>query len=161
MPFTDAFRDGAVVAALATCLVMGTLRANPRLLMRHYPQALRDAVPSATKAERWAGLAVGLVLIGLLIGGPFLSAHIKLVAEGPLPRSVLFIHAFIVGMVFNAVDWLVLDELWLGVLRPRWAMLPGAEDVPFKFNHLQHARGFVVGTLAAAIIAAAVANLVH
>ena len=56
-------------------------------------------------------------------------------------------HAFLVGMMANAVDWLVLDELWLGIGRPRWALPPGVtpEDVPW--SHWQHFRGFLSGTV--------------
>lgn len=156
-PLVPALRDGAILAVVASCLVMGTLRANPRLLMRHYPKAVREAVPPMTRAERWTAVAIGLLLIGLLVGGPFLSAHLRLADGGPLPASALFLHAFVVGLVPNAVDWLLLDEFWMGVIRPRWAMLTGAEDVPFAFNHGQHARGFVVGAVLAALVAGAVA----
>lgn len=151
-----ALRDGAVLAGLASIVVMGALRSNPRLLMRHYPKALRDGVPPMTMAERWWGLLIGLVLIGLLTAGPIVST--ARLPDG-LSFGSRFAHAFIVGMVFNLVDWLLLDELWLGVLRPRWAMLPGAEHVAFRFNHLQHARGFLVGSVLALLAAALAASL--
>jgi hypothetical protein len=73
-------------------------------------------------------------------------------AGGGYGRIETFAHAFLVAMVFNAVDWLVLDELWLGVGRPRWVLPPGVapEDVPF--DHAQHARGFATGTVLCAVI---------
>jgi hypothetical protein len=152
-----ALRDGALVALAASALVMATLRANPRLLMRHFPAELRVAVPPLTSRERPLGKMIGLALIALLVTGPWISTATAFPHEGTINFGSAFAHAFVVSMVFNAVDWLVLDEAWLGGLRPAWAMLPGAEAVPFKFNHLQHARGFVVGSILWAVIAGLVA----
>ena len=61
-------------------------------------------------------------------------------------------HGFGVSMVFNLVDLLLLDLLWLGVLRPSWAMIPGTEAVVFRLNVSDHVRGFVVGTVLAVVI---------
>lgn len=152
-----ALRDGAFVALAASLLVMGTLRANPRLLMRHFPRELREAVAPMTPRERVTARLVGLPLIGLLVAGPWVSTAIALGGAAPVPFADAFAHAFVVAMVFNVVDWLILDEFWLGVLRPAWAMLPGAESVAFRFNHLQHARGFVIGSILSAVIAGVVA----
>lgn len=82
-----ALRDGALLAVATSMLVMGTLRANPRLLMRHFPAELRVAVPPVTPRDQPVGKLVG------------------------------------------------------------------AETVPFRFNHLQHARGFAVGSVLSAVIA--------
>lgn len=153
-----ALRDGVILSVMASGLVMGTLRANPRLLLRHYPAELRAAVPPATRRERLIGVAVGLVLIGLLIAAPAWSTAEWRAASGESRFVPLFLHAFIVGTVFNLTDWLLLDELWLGALRPRWAMLPGTDDVPFRYNHAQHARGFLVGSVFVALIAAITAG---
>ncbi len=153
-----ALRDGALLSALASALVMATLRLNPRLLLRHYPPELRAAVPPNTPRERMISRLVGLPLIALLVGVPAWSTAAWQAAIGEQAFGQLWLHAFIVGSVFNLVDWLVLDELWLGVVRPRWAMLPGAEDVPFQFNHGQHLRGFVVGCVIFAASSAAIAG---
>ena len=156
-----ALRDGALLALAASVLVIGTLRANPRLLLRHFPPELRAAVPPLTSRERTIGKLIGLALIALLVAVPWIStAAVAFNAAGSIGFADAFAHAFAVSMVFNLVDWLVLDEAWLGGLQPVWAMLPGAETVPFKFNHLQHARGFVIGSTLSGLIAGGVAWMV-
>jgi hypothetical protein len=62
-------------------------------------------------------------------------------------------------MTFNLTDWLLLDELWLGIGRPRWALPPGVSEDDVPFDHGQHFRGFVIGTLLCAGVAAAAASL--
>jgi hypothetical protein len=155
-------RDGAILAVAASVWVMGSLRYNPRLFLRHYPMEIREAAAPLTEQERKTSKLVGLPFLALLIGVPiwstltFASAH---------PAATLVdqaAHGFGVSMVFNIVDFLVLDLLWLGVFRPKWAMIPNTEHVSFRFNTGDHVRGFVVGTLVAVIvglIAAGIATL--
>jgi uncharacterized repeat protein (TIGR03806 family) len=95
---------------------------------------------------------IGLVLILLLAGGPILSASV-IAARGVTDLLSLLLHAFLVGMVFNLVDWLVLDELWLGLGRPRWAAPPGVDPSAVPFEHARHFRAFLSGTFLFAIIA--------
>lgn len=154
----EALRDGAILAVLASAVVMGSLAHNPRLFMRHFPQALRDRLAPLSAEERRVGTVVGLVLIGLLLAGPLASAW---AVRGEAGFGGLFVHAFVVGMVFNLADWLVLDELVIGILRPKWALPPGATIEDFlPFDHARHARGFATGTVLCAVsglIAAAAA----
>src|SRR5690606_23921117 len=67
----------------------------------------------------------------------------------------MFVHAFLVGMVFNVVDWLLLDELWLGVGKPRWALPQGVAPADvLPFDHAPHFRAFLNGTWFFTVIAA-------
>lgn len=146
-----ALRDGAILGAAASAVVMGSLRMNPRLFMRHFPEALKARLPPLSPDELKVGRWVGAVLMLLLFGGPLAST---LLADAETITE-LYLHAFVVGMVFNLVDWLVLDELWLGVLKPRWAVPPGAEMADFlPFDHARHFRGFLSGTVLCAVSAA-------
>lgn len=151
-----ALRDGALLSVAASALLMGALRLNPRLLIKHFPEEMRQAVAPPTPRETRTGRLVGLLLVALLVGGPLVSTLIM--AHGAdtsfMDRAL---HAFLVGMIFNLVDWLVLDELWLGVLRPRWAIPAGAEHVPVRFEHGRHARGFATGTVVFAVLALPIA----
>ncbi|MFZ5718676.1 MAG: hypothetical protein ACOY5Y_04335 [Pseudomonadota bacterium] len=150
-----ALRDGALVAAAASTVVMGSLRANPRLFMRHFPTALRERLAPLSAAEMRAGRVVGALLLLLLVGGPMASTLATAARDATLGFPTLFAHGFVVGMVFNAVDWLILDELWLGVLKPAWALPPGATIDDFQpFDHGRHARGFAAGAILAAGVAA-------
>jgi hypothetical protein len=158
LDFGPALRDGAILAVAVSAVVMGSLRTNPRLFMRHFPEALKARLPPLSPAELKVGRGVGVVLMLLLFGGPLAST---LLLPGPPPIHVLFLHAFTVGMVSNLVDWLLLDELWLGVLKPRWAVPPGAEMADFvPFDHARHFRGFLTGTGLCAVSAAIAAGVV-
>lgn len=145
-------RDGLILAVLASLWVVGSLRYNPRLFLRHYPKEIREAAAPLTKSERATSKLVGLPFLALLVGLPIWST-LSFSTNHPEASFVdLLVHGFGVSMVFNLVDLLALDFLWLGVLRPRWAMIPNTEHVVFRFNYVDHLRGFVVGSVLALII---------
>lgn len=79
----------------------------------------------------------------------------------PVAPGALFLEAFVVGMVANLADLLIIDLLWLGLFPPRWAMNPGTEDVEYGTEYLEHLRGFAVGSVAAGIIALVVSFVVR
>ena len=145
-------RDGALLSIAAAAVIMGTLRANPRLFLRHFPETVRRAQPALSAAEKRAGRLVGVTLIGLLAIVPVWSARAAEASYGP---GATLVHAFLVGMAANLTDWLILDELWLGLGRPLWALPPGVTLADVPFDHWQHARGFLVGTLLCALVGVA------
>ena len=138
---------------------MGALRYNPRLFLRHFPSAVRAAQAPLSPRETAVGRILGVGLILLFVGVPVWSAAAA-AARYELTRLDVAVHAFLVGMMANMVDWLVLDELWLGIGRPRWALPPGVvpEDVPW--SHWQHFRGFLIGTLLLLLVGIGAALLV-
>lgn len=156
----NALRDGALLALVASAYVMMALRSNPRLFLRHYPAKIRAAAPPLTPQESRRAKLVGLPFVLLLVAGPLLSSLRLAHAEPAATPLGLGLNAFLVLEVFNAVDLVLLDIVWLCWLRPRWAMIPGAEHVPFQPNYLDHVRGFVSGTVMAALVGGLAAALV-
>lgn len=154
-------RDGAILSVAASAWVMASLRYNPRLFLRHYPKEIREAAQPLTVAERGTSKLIGLPFLLMLAGVPIWSV---LTFANEHPRAIFLdsaFHGFGVAMVFNLVDLIILDLIWLGAMRPRWAMIPGTESIMFRFNVSDHLRGFVVGTVLAVIlgsIAAAIAG---
>lgn len=148
---------GGLLALAASVVIMTALRLNPRLFLRHFPVGVRKAQAPLSRGELAAGYSVGLVLVVLFVGAPIWSTQVA--AQRSRDWLDLFAHAFAVGMMPNLTDWLVLDELWLGLGRPAWALPPGvpASDVPF--DHGQHFRGFVTGTVLFAVVAVLAATM--
>jgi uncharacterized repeat protein (TIGR03806 family) len=144
---------GGALAIAASALIMGSLRHNPRLFLRHFPEKVRAAQPPLAAGEKATGRVIGVLLITLFVAVPVWSTLEFARARAAAPLS-LWTHAFLIGMIFNLIDWLVLDEIWLGLGRPRWALPSGVtpEDV-LPFDHAKHFRGFLAGTILFAIVA--------
>lgn len=152
-------RDGAILASLASLWIMGLLRYNPRLFIRHYPREIREAATPLTADERKTGRLAAIPFLALLAGLPIWST----VTFASIHPSASFVdqavHGAGVSMIFNAVDFLVLDLLWLGVLRPRWAMIPNTQHISYRFNTGDHVRGFGVGSLVAGVVGVVAATI--
>lgn len=48
-------RDGAVLALTAAAIIMGALRLNPWLFLRHFPAAVKASQPPLSAGEKAAG----------------------------------------------------------------------------------------------------------
>ena len=132
---------------------------KPRRVLRLYPKEIREAATPLTPPERKTSKLVGLPFLALLIGVPIWSTLTFANAHPGASFVDQAAHGFGVSMVFNLVDFLVLDLLWLGVLRPKWAMIPNTEHVMFRFNTADHVRGFVVGTGVAVVVGLTAAGI--
>jgi hypothetical protein len=152
---------GSLLSAFAGGWIVLLLRINPRLFLRNYPKAIRAAVPPLTKSEKSRATLAALPLFACLIGVPVWSAlNLAASRDYAVPQVGLFIDAFGVATVFNLVDLVLLDILWLGLFPPRWAMMPGAEGIPYQPEFAKHLRGFLVGTIIAAMIAGLASALI-
>lgn len=144
---------GGVLAAAASAFALGLLRYNPRLFLKHFPEKVRAAQPPLSRSETMAGVLLGAPFMLLLAGGPIASTLIFGAARAADPIS-LWAHAFIVGMMMNLADWLVVDELWLGVGKPRWALPSGVQRADVTpFEHGRHFADFLKGVIFFAVVA--------
>ena len=149
---------GAILSAVATFVILGSLRWNPEIWLSDYPPDVRAKYgPPGEKTgrqKRWVSILFFLFLAGLLV--------LSIVRLGPAmggepPFLAVFLHTFIVFMIFNLVDLLVIDWLVLQTLQPPFAILPGTEGMagyrdfsfPF-FGFLKGSLGILVFSLAAA-----------
>lgn len=143
---------GGAMALVTLSIIAGLLWYNPRLFLKHFPDRLRAAQPPLSKHEIFVGTLLGLPLFAFLVGFPVWSA-LEFAGTGADALSI-WSHAFLVGMTANVVDWLVLDELWLGVGKPSWALPPGAawaDALPFE--HARHFADFLKGAIMFAVVA--------
>jgi hypothetical protein len=153
-------RDGGILA-LGACMLIGTLlRFNPRLFLRHFPEELQRALPPKTAAEKRHSIVGGIALLVWTLGILIVSA-VAAERRGTTDFLSLATHTFAVGMVFNLADWLILDELWIGVMRPRWLAPPGIDPASIPFEHGSHFRAFIRGSIIFAVIAAVIALVVR
>lgn len=156
-----------VTVACAFCMSAGgwlllVLRVRPRLFWRRFPESVRAVIPQPSRNERLLGVLAGLPLFAMLIGFPvWAAAGVDRLHQGVASLLDLYLAAYLTWMAFNLFDWLVLDELVVGLVRPRWLVPKGAEQIPIPFDHREHAVAFLKGTIAGTVIAAGVAGFVY
>jgi hypothetical protein len=161
LSITKVLTDGAILSVLASLLILISMRINPRIWLREYPQDIQNKVPPKTLTERRLSLIVGIPFLILLFAVPFLSSwSLKQSQPEHMTFLVLFLNAFGVAFVFNLVDWLLLDWLLFCALTPAFAVIPGTEGSAGYQDYFHHFRGFLIGTVVSAVAGLLIATVV-
>ncbi len=158
---TIALRDGLILSVPASIVLIALLRANPRWMLQDYPPQIQALAPPRTAQEKRRGLILGLPFLILLIAVPLWSTlSLQQRAGGQAAFADLCLNAFVVLLVFNLVDLLVLDWGMFCTLTPRFLVIPGTGDAPGYKDYMFHLRGAMIGTVFSALGAMSLAGLV-
>ena len=149
---------GGLLLSVALCaVILGTLRANPRLLLRSYPPDIRRAAGEQSGAERKQARIIGVVFLILLLGVPAVFTWLLERSHGDIGFAAAFLNVFGILSVFNAADLLVIDWLLFCAVTPGFLVIKGTEGMAGYRDYLFHLKGFVIGTVLAAAAGAAMA----
>jgi hypothetical protein len=153
--------DGAVLSVLASSVLIGALRYNPRLFLQDYPGDIRKSVPPKTNTERRQSLWVGIPFLILLAAVPLVSTYaLKRQAAEAVAFHLLFVNAFGVIFFFNLVDLLLLDWVIFCSITPRFVVIPGTEGMAGYKDYGFHLKAFLTGTVLSVLAALVIAGIV-
>jgi hypothetical protein len=146
--------DGLVISIGLGLLVLLSIYINPRIWFPDFPAAVQAALPPMNTMEKRQRAVFAVILIGSMLGTFLLSTwRLRVANGGELSFVTAFLHIYLLSTIFNLFDTLVLDWLVLGTLRPRWAIPPGAEDMPNIFpTNDDNRKAFVKGLWITALI---------
>ena len=139
---------------------MGSLVFNPEIGWRTYPPQVKVAFGPMRSTAKKQRIVIGLVFIGLLIGGAFVSlVRLQAAHVATLTFMEAFTSTLIVFNVFNLVDLLLLDWLIFATWQPKMLMLPGTEGMAEYADYGFYFSGFLkglVGSVVFSLIASAI-----
>lgn len=151
----------AIYITLGTIALLAVVLRSPRLMLQDFPKSVQDAVPPKTEAEKRLSVRWGLPFILILLCYPFVATFLfESQRADPPGFATLFVFAFGIAFAFNLWDLLALDWLLLCTITPRWAIVPGTEGNPGNKDYAFHFRGFLIGCLLSAALAAIIAGVV-
>lgn len=153
--------DGGILSLFACLMILVIMKINPRIFMHDYPKEIQAEADPKTDVEKKLSLVLGIPFLLVLVLVPFLST-LALKNENASFAS-LFVNAFGVSMVFNIVDWLLLDWLMFCTLTPRFLVIPGTEGMSAYKDYGFHFRGFLKGcvfSVLAGLVIAAIVSLI-
>ncbi|MCC7451053.1 MAG: hypothetical protein IT324_26800 [Anaerolineae bacterium] len=143
--------NGAVLSLVLGVIIMGSLMYNARLWLQDYPKPIRDKVPPLSAVEKRERVILGVVFMGVLLGGVFLTA-LQLRANQGLPFGAAYLYIFLMLALFNLFDAVVLDLIVITWLKPRFVILPGAEGMEYLFHdYRKHLTDFLKGMVFCAV----------
>jgi hypothetical protein len=139
------FGYGLSLSLVLSILLLTVIRVNPRLVLRDYPEDIQAVVPAQTPAEERHSRTVGIVLLFLVLASSLAAALTASAAGYDFPG--VFLSAAGVPLLFNVVDWLILDWLIFCTFTPAFVVLPGTEGMAGYKNYAMHFKGFLKGVL--------------
>ena len=152
--------DGLVLSAALWLLLVGVLWLNPEILLNDYPPDIRAKHgPISARSKRQKGWVSLLFLVVVMAIVTWSVRNIRVNASGEIPFGAAFVHLFIMFMVFNIVDLVLID--WpLVALKPEFAVLPGTEGLAGYGDYWFHVRGFFIGTVGILVLSGIVAAVI-
>lgn len=152
---TDALRHGLLwgllLAAYLSVAFVWLAWRNAEMWLGDYPPDIQAAFGHmsrrASKQRLWLGIPVLALALGIVA-----FATIDFVRGGGsvgFPAATL--HTFVLLMVFNLVDLLLIDWLLFVRIRPDFVVLPGTEGLEGYGSYRFHWRAFLKGTAGVAV----------
>jgi hypothetical protein len=140
-------RYGLLLSVVLSSLILASLYINPTLWLHDAPaeiQARVGPVSEATKRQRsrFAWIFFGM-LLAILAAGLFQLRT----QTGDLTFGGVFLLLYIMLMLFNLTDLLVIDWLIIETIRPAFTQLPGLGELAAVRHYGFHLRQFLVGTV--------------
>lgn len=143
---------GGIGSLVLSALLLSMIWYNPRLMLQDYPKDVQQKAPPKTAIEKRQTLYWGIPFLFLLVAFPVIATIALRLAQPHLSLGAAFLNAFGVALLFNLVDWLILDWLIFCTITPRFAIIPGTEGLPGYKNYAMHFRGFLIGTALSAVV---------
>jgi len=152
--------DGGLFAILGSIYLLVLMAYNPRLYLNKgdLPPDILAAVPPKTAREKRQAIILGVPFLVAMVAAPFVSTlQFHQQAGNDVGFLYLLLHAFLILMIFNLFDLLILDFGLFCTITPRFMVVPGTEGLAgykdYGFHIKQHLRALPLMPLAALLIA--------
>ncbi|MFN8444093.1 MAG: isoprenylcysteine carboxylmethyltransferase family protein [Caldilineaceae bacterium] len=158
--------SGLVLSVVLSTIILASLYINPEMWLHDAPaevQAKHGPMSERAKRQRiWLASSIFVALIGLVA---FSIVQFVALAGAQLTFLKLFAHLFIMFMLFNVVDLLLIDWLIVEWIRPGFLAGSRLGTLMGERNYWYHFQGFLKGTagitVVSLLLAAVVIGLYH
>lgn len=152
---------GVILSGVLFTLILGLVRINPEIMLKDYPPDIQAKYGPMSERSKRQRIPVAILVIVVLFGIVTLSFQdLGMDPQGDLSFFTAFVHLFTMFSVFNLLDLLVLDWLFVVTIRPSFIILPGTEGLVGYEDYRFHFRGFLIGTVITLVTSILVAAVV-
>lgn len=152
---------GAILSAVLTILILGSLYINPEMWLQDAPREVQEKHgPMSVRAKRqraWLVVAFAITMIGVVGVSVY---QLPAVVGGPLTFVTVFVHLWLILMLFNLVDLLLIDWLIVEYMRPPFIVQSGLGQLMGERNYWYHFQGFLKGSVGILIASLLLAGLI-
>lgn len=156
---SKALLDGIIISIIICGWISVILKVNPRFEMKSYPLEIVNSVEKQTKNEKKGFLMMALPML-LLVMIYLIFSTFFAYEDFDISYLVLFLHLFIVFMIWNVFDLIIFDWLIFCTINPEFMILPGTKGHPAYKDYMYHFIGFLKGIFLSAIGAVIIAGVI-
>ncbi|SEM28197.1 hypothetical protein SAMN04487770_1328 [Butyrivibrio sp. ob235] len=158
----NAIIAGLMWSVLWIGYIFVVLKWYPWELLHDYPEDIKEAatLPEPTdKQKKQAKLVCGIIC--LVIFGSLLAFGLTKFASAQTTFLMVLVYVFIVGMIWNAIDLLVMDWILVCSITPKIVVIEGTEGCKGYKDYMFHFKGFLIGCVYTAIMAIVFSGIIY
>jgi hypothetical protein len=129
-----------------------------------YPESITGGVPPQTSREKKIGGVIMIPFFIISLGLPVLSTLIlEASSGGVITISEAFLNMYIILLIGNVSEVLLIDMLIVGTITPDFVLIPGTEglrDTAYKAFRIHHAKAHLRAIVAMAILSLVLAGVI-
>lgn len=128
--------DGSLLSLAMGIIIFGSLIYNARLWLQDYPADIRAKVPPNTPQEKRLQRLLMIPFLLVMVGVPVYSTYLlRQENGGTISFLSAYLNVFFVLNLFNLFDAVVIDLLIGTFMKPKFAVIPGAEGMEYLFRN--------------------------
>ncbi len=152
--------EGLIWSALWMIYVYILVKMFPWEMLHDYPEDIQNAStlpePSITQKKN----AKLFSIIGsLLIFGSLITFGLVQFSGETVSFLTVLLFIFIIAMMWNIVDLLVMDWLIICRITPEWVIIRGTAGCKGYHDYMYHLKGFLIGCIYTAILSIVISGM--
>jgi hypothetical protein len=156
---------GTILSLGLSLLILASLYLNAEMWLGDYPSDIQEKYGEMGEKAKSQRIVVAilffLVAIGLIV---ISNAELAEVLGGDVRFLEVFLNTFIMLLLFNLVDLLILDWLVFVAIQPKFIVLPRTEGMAgykdYRFHFVAFMKGLIL-ILVASLVTAGIALLIQ
>ena len=144
--YLDAVIKGLIWSALWIIYVYVIVTKYPWQMLHEYPKDIQKAsvLPEPTTENKKNAKLFGAIG-SLVIFGALITFGLIRFADSRESYGKILLYIFIIAMIWNIADLLIMDWLIICRITPKWVVIPGTEGCSGYKDYFFHFKGFLIG----------------
>jgi hypothetical protein len=160
MLIATALTSGLVMATILSVLILVSLAQNPRIWFRRVPKIMQEAIPAMTPDEERLLKLWAIPIFGVTFLMPLATAFWYEQSYQQMNYGEAFLFLWLMWMVFNLADLVIIDWLVVVWWQPSWTYIPEVKHLMHHVGYAYHFQGFLKGTVIMAVAALIFAGII-
>ena len=160
--YLDAVIKGLIWSVLWIIYVYVIVTKYPWQMLHEYPKDIQKAstLPEPTTEQKKNAKLFGAIG-SLVIFGALITFGLIRFAGSRESYGKVLLYIFIIAMIWNIADLLIMDWLIICRITPKWVVIPGTEGCSGYKDYFFHFKGFLIGCVYTGIMSLLISGVCY